>query len=235
MDVADVRDSSGAVKPPVAPDEFRDGQRINPNPVVALTTPKAPPALAGSDLASSNALDEAATSAIPQDLEKYKEILRNVSLFKEMGDEELEVAARALEIRHFRAGHMIYDEGDEGYDCWVLEEGTVVSSMLIPGIAGAGVEWKETRPYKPGKFGSFFGERGLRRGEPRPARMICRTEVKALRITQVRERWDSEWIPNCSAHALASTLLVSRTITSMSRVSGSIRRICSVRWSCSPR
>ena len=77
-----------------------------------------------------------------------------------------------------------YSLCSQGHDCWVLEVGTVISSMLIPGIAGAGVEWKETRPYKPGKFGSFFGERGLRRGEPRPARMICRTDVKALRITQ---------------------------------------------------
>ena len=87
-------------------------------------------------------------------------------------------------MRYFRAGEVIYDEGDEGTDCWVLEEGTVVSSMLIPGIAGAGWEWKETRPYKPGKFGSYFGERGLRRGEPRPQRMTCRTDVKALQITQ---------------------------------------------------
>lgn len=60
----------------------------------------------------------------------------------------LTLCVSALEVRHYKAGEVIYDEGDEGTDCWVLEEGTVVSSMLIPGIAGAGWEWKETRPYK---------------------------------------------------------------------------------------
>ena len=57
-----------------------------------------------------------------------------------------------------QAGDIIYDEGDEGHDCWVLESGVCVSSQLIPGITIPGTwEWKETRPYSPGKFGSFFG------------------------------------------------------------------------------
>ena len=58
-----------------------------------------------------------------------------------------------------------------------------VSSQLIPGITIPGTwEWKETRPYSPGKFGSFFGERGLLRKEPRATRIVCRTDVVACRI-----------------------------------------------------
>ena len=177
--------SDDMVPPPPKDDtEYRYGQPINPNPVIRLTTPMPPEPLDEASRAARRELDLQSTSAILTDLSKYIGILRNISLFDELGHEELENAARALEVRHFSAGEMIYDEGDRCNDCWVVEMGTVVRSMLIPGIAGAGIEWKETRPYKPGRFGSYFGERGLRRGEPRPARMICRTDVKALRVTQ---------------------------------------------------
>jgi len=164
--------------------EFRDGYRVNPRPAVTLTVPKRPPPLDAAQQKLRDEQNQQATAEIASNLTKYIKILKDVSLFSEMGKGEHEVAAQALECVFFKAGEVIYDEGDEGTDCWVLEEGTVVSSMLIPGIAGAGWEWKETRPYKPGNFGSYFGERGLRRGEPRPQRMTCRTDVKALRITQ---------------------------------------------------
>ena len=164
--------------------EYRYGQRINSRPAVPLTTPARPPPPTAKERWIRVATDGRATAAILDHLPKYISILRDVSLFSDMGDEELEEAAKALEVKHFKAGEIIYDEGDEGRDCWVLEKGTVVSSQLIPGIVGSGMEWKETRPYKPGKFGSYFGERGLRRGEPRPCRMICRTDVMGLRITQ---------------------------------------------------
>lgn len=164
--------------------EVRYGMRINPNPAVALRAPKAPPALSPDEEAARQKRDVDGTSRIESELDRYVEIVRDVSLFSEMGDEELQMAARALEVCTFRPGEVIFDEGVEGREAWVLEEGTVISSVLCPGIAGAGWEWKETRPYKPGKTGSFFGERGLRRGEPRAVRMTCLTAVKALRITQ---------------------------------------------------
>ena len=74
----------------------------------------------------------------------------------------------------------------------MLESGECVSSQLIPGITIPGTwEWKETRPYSPGKFGSFFGERGLLRKEPRATRIVCRTDVIACRIV-AQERPSSE-------------------------------------------
>ena len=164
--------------------EIRYGMRINPHPAVALEAPPAPPPLSEAEQAARKKADEAATALITDNIEKYAAIVKAVSLFSEMGQEELHMAARALEVVSFRAGEVVYDEGTEGRDAWVLEEGVVVASVLIPGIAGAGWEWKETRKYKPGKFGSFFGERGLRRGEPRQMRMTSNTDIKALRITQ---------------------------------------------------
>jgi len=164
--------------------EVRYGMRINPNPAVALKTPPNPPPLTDAEKSEREAANKAASARIESSLDRYVDIVRSVSLFCEMGREELEMAARALEIHHFRPGEVIYDEGTEGREAWVLEAGTVVSSVLIPGIAGAGWEWKETRPHKPGKHSSYFGERGLRRGEPRSQRMTCLTEVVACKITQ---------------------------------------------------
>jgi hypothetical protein len=163
--------------------EYRYGHPINPKPAVPLKTPKAPPVRTPDEEKEHLEHDAKATRAIADDVSKYMGIMKNVSFFEEMGDEELEMAARALESYSFRAGEMIYDEGETHFEAWVVEEGIVYSSVLIPGIAGAGWEWKETRPYKPGKV-ACFGERGLRRGEPRPQRMVCLTDVKALKITQ---------------------------------------------------
>ena len=93
--------------------EYRDGQRINPNPVVKLTTPVKPPPLDEAGQAARNRMNDEATEAIMGEIKKYTDILRNVSLFSEMGDEELEIAARALQVVNFTAGEIIYDEGDE--------------------------------------------------------------------------------------------------------------------------
>ena len=47
---------------------------------------------------------------------------------------ELEAAAKALQLRHFKAGDLIYDEGDAGNDCWVTESGVYPypSTLSLP-------------------------------------------------------------------------------------------------------
>ena len=91
--------------------EVRHGYYINPNPTCDLSTPPPPPPLTAEERAAREAKDRAATAAIPQNLDKYVAIVKNVSLFSEMGRAELEAAAKALELRHFQPGERIYDEG----------------------------------------------------------------------------------------------------------------------------
>ena len=130
------------------------------------------------------ALDAEATAAVEQQLDKYMELVKCVRLFAEMGESEIEAAAREVQVRHFKEGEVIYDEGDMGHECWVLEEGKCYASKYVWSMSQSNVkEWKETRAYKPGKFGSYFGERGLLRTEPRNLRITCRTDVKAVRIS----------------------------------------------------
>ena len=65
--------------------EFRHGYYINPNPTCNLSTPPAPPPLTAEGRAEREALDRSATGFILQNLAKYVEIVKNVSLFSEMG------------------------------------------------------------------------------------------------------------------------------------------------------
>ena len=140
-------------------------------------------------------LDDEATAAIPDNLEKYKELVRCVRLFDLMGDAEVEATAREMQIRHFKADDIIYDEGDVGHEAWILESGVCFASKYVWStgtreyvkgrmkVVSNAKEWKETRQYKPGKFGSYFGERSLIRREPRNLRVTCRTDVKVCRIS----------------------------------------------------
>ena len=128
--------------------------------------------------------DNAATAAVPDNLAKYMNHVRCIRLFAEMGEAEIEAAARQVLVKHFKAGEIIFDEGQLGHECWVVEEGVCFASKYVWSMERSNTkEWKETRTYKPGKYGSYFGEKGLIRSEPRDLRITCRTDVKAVRIS----------------------------------------------------
>ena len=65
--------------------EFRHGYYINPNPTCDLSTPPAPPPLTAEGRAEREAQDRTASGFISQNLAKYVDIVKNVSLFSEMG------------------------------------------------------------------------------------------------------------------------------------------------------
>lgn len=56
------------------------------------------------------AADEAATREIADNMEKYCNIVRRVTLFSEMGEAEIEAAAAALQVKTFKKGEIVYDE-----------------------------------------------------------------------------------------------------------------------------
>ena len=140
-------------------------------------------------------LNEAATADIPNQLEKYKALVRCVRLFDLMGDSEVEAVARELTVHHFKEGEIIYDEGDAGHEAYVVEKGVCVAYKYVWSTGKHEFvkgrlkvktnlkEWKEMRRYKPGKFGSFFGERSLIRKEPRQLRITAADDCKLVRIS----------------------------------------------------
>ncbi|CAE8641814.1 unnamed protein product [Polarella glacialis] len=115
--------------------------------------------------------------------------LRGVKLFDSMGEKEIEVGARVLELQRFAAGHEIIVQGSEGFDCFIVDSGELFASVKI------GDEWKEVKQYSAG---GFFGERALLRDDLRAASVIARTEVMLFRMSRehfvemIRERENRE-------------------------------------------
>lgn len=108
-------------------------------------------------------------------IEHRKDRLRNVKLFQNFGELEIEECAKVLELVTYAAGQDIITQGDEGFDCYIVDAGECFAKIQISG------KWKEVVRYEPG---GFFGERALLRNEPRAATVTARTDVKLLRLSR---------------------------------------------------
>jgi CRP/FNR family cyclic AMP-dependent transcriptional regulator len=86
-----------------------------------------------------------------------------VRLFREQGisRKELITLAAFSKERRFAAGASLFQEGDEGSEMYIILEGRVVISKLIPGAGEEALAILER--------GDFFGEMSLIDGEPRSA------------------------------------------------------------------
>ncbi len=86
-----------------------------------------------------------------------------VRLFREQGisRRELITLAAFSKEKRFAAGAALFQEGDEGSEMYVILEGRVVISKLIPGAGEEALAILER--------GDFFGEMSLIDGEPRSA------------------------------------------------------------------
>ncbi len=86
-----------------------------------------------------------------------------IELLREQGlsGTELTTLANFSNVKRFQGGKFIFHEGDEGHEMYVVLEGKVMISKLIP---GGGEEALAIL-----KRGDFFGEMSLIDGEPRSA------------------------------------------------------------------
>ena len=99
--------------------------------------------------------------------ERYED-LRRVSLFETLGDAEIALAAKMVEVRHVKAKTIIYNQGDDGLDCFIVQKGELVAKVQT--LRG---DWMPTKDYGVGKY---FGEKALVRNERRTATINARTE-----------------------------------------------------------
>jgi len=100
--------------------------------------------------------------------------LRKVSLLTPLLNSELQLLDQALETRQFKKGHVIFKQGDEGDNFYIVKIGTV-SGM------------KETDEGKDEFYlrsGDFFGERALLKNEPRAATITCVTDVTLMLLSR---------------------------------------------------
>src|SRR5690242_7151416 len=94
-----------------------------------------------------------------------KELLKNVPLFKGLGDKELDSLSRTLSDRTFTAGTEITSEGAGGVGFFLIESGEADVS-----VGGA-----HKRTLGPG---DHFGEIALITGGARTSTITAKTDVK---------------------------------------------------------
>jgi CRP-like cAMP-binding protein len=98
--------------------------------------------------------------------------LKTVRLFKEFAEPELLALASRLNERNLRKGQILFREGDQGKEMFVVRSGAVVISKAVTGRVEQ-VLGRETS-------GSFFGEMSLFDRAPRSATVQAETDAVLL-------------------------------------------------------
>src|SRR5579862_722388 len=102
------------------------------------------------------------------------ELLKQASLFKNLGDSELKDARALMEQFTFVPGQTIIREHEEGKYVYVIVSGT--ADALITDLSGIELSLEKIGP------GGLFGELSMLTGEPRMACVRAVDEVKALAL-----------------------------------------------------
>lgn len=107
-------------------------------------------------------------------------ILKNVVLFEGLTSAQLEKIAKVATERTYPASALIFKEGQPGAAMYVIAEGKVRISKMVPGIGEEALAILER--------GAYFGEMALIEEEPRSADAIAHIECKLYEIQ--REKLD---------------------------------------------
>ena len=102
-------------------------------------------------------------------------LLRSITLFEGLSDEELVSLSNGIKVRTFAAGTLIFDRGDVGTAAYVVESGDV--NIHLPGAGSSRISLKDIAR------GEFFGELALFDDEPRSASALATTDVVLLELS----------------------------------------------------
>ncbi|MDR3389799.1 MAG: DUF1003 domain-containing protein [Rudaea sp.] len=101
-------------------------------------------------------------------------LLRSVSLFEGLSEEDLQALAGNLVRRTFAAGQMIFSHGDAGTAMYIIESGDV--NIHLPGEASRRISLADLAG------GEFFGELALFDEKVRSASALATTDVVLLEL-----------------------------------------------------
>lgn len=133
------------------------------------------------------------------------EILRKVALFEGMTSAQLRKLAAALKESKFPGSSHIFKEGSPGTSMFIIVEGKVRISKMVPGIGEEALAILER--------GQYFGEMSLIEEGPRSADAIAHTSCLLYELS--REKLDEVMFTD---KELASTLLWTFVRTLSSRL-----------------
>ena len=108
-------------------------------------------------------------------------VLKNIYLFKDLNNKELEKILKIAEVEKYPANHVIFKEGDAGDKFYVILKGKIRISKNVEGIGEEALAILEA--------GSFFGEMSLIDDFPRSADAITNEPVELLTIK--KENFDN--------------------------------------------
>lgn len=106
------------------------------------------------------------------------EILRKVQLFEGLTNSQLQKLGAALVARQVPSGERIFREGDVGASMFLITDGKVRISKLVPGIGEEALAILEP--------GQYFGEMSLLEDVPRSADAIAHSTCRLLELDRDR-------------------------------------------------
>ncbi len=102
--------------------------------------------------------------------------LKPLYIFKGLTEAEIVEVARQLEVEHFASGEVVFEEGDEGQELYIINQGQV--RVLRQGRGAAPQLVATLVP------GDFFGEGSLLYGRARSATVEAATALEVLRLSK---------------------------------------------------
>lgn len=104
-------------------------------------------------------------------------LLRSISMFDGLSDDDLNALAETLETRTFAAGSTIFDKGEAGNSMYIIASGDV--NIHLPGEGSRRISLKDL-----GR-GEYFGELALFDAKPRSAGALATTAAQLLELRWV--------------------------------------------------
>ena len=104
------------------------------------------------------------------------DLLREIPLFESLATDDLGILASRLVPRPFRAGQVIFNQGEPGDEMYIVADGQV--NIYLPGEASRRVSLKDLAR------GEYFGELGLFDDKPRSASALATSDTVLLGLTR---------------------------------------------------
>jgi len=103
-----------------------------------------------------------------------QQALKSVPLFRELDDDELAQVLMVGHVRHFSQGTTILKEGEAGGALFVITDGQVRISKVVPGVGEEALSFLSP--------GALFGEVEFFDGAPSSANAIAHTDCEVLSL-----------------------------------------------------
>jgi CRP/FNR family transcriptional regulator, cyclic AMP receptor protein len=102
------------------------------------------------------------------------ELLRSVPLFEGLDQGDLDELAGRLVHRHFKAGQIVFNQGDVGNEMYVVAQGNL--NIHLPGEESRRISLKDIAR------GEYFGELAIFDQNPRSASVLATTDATLLEL-----------------------------------------------------